>query len=84
MKTINFRNKRVEISVGKWDPKLGHYDLKRSDGVSEYGVRPPWYCWYTQKYDWGEWELYAELFRTHLQVSILDASSTKLQRRREK
>jgi hypothetical protein len=86
MKVLKFSlgKKKIEISIGRWDPKLGNYDLKRVDWEDEYEVKPPWYCWYTQKYDWGEWELYGEFFRVHLQVSMLDVNTTKLQRSRAK
>jgi hypothetical protein len=82
--TFNLKKKKIEITIGRWDPKLGHYDLKRVDWEDEYEVKPPWYCFYTNKYEWGERELYAELLRFHVQVSIVDEDTTKLQRRRER
>jgi hypothetical protein len=82
--TINLKKKKIEISVGRWDPKLGNYDLKRVDWEDEYDVKPPRHCWFCQKYEWGETECYIELFRFYIQINILDANSTKLQRRREK
>jgi hypothetical protein len=81
---INFRKKKIDISFGRWDPKLNYYDLKRTDGDNEYEVKPPRHCFFYHKYEWGEKEVYIEFLRFHLSISILDNDSAKSQIGRKK